>query len=245
MRYFSNALEDRRVCIRDSGINPYVNSYNTSSTKLRKSLTTGGETLTKATTVASNANTNLADSFTKLGSSNSYELLSNVNGGNNDAINSDWTSLGALTFNNSNSYNTDASPQYSDLSRAMRTHIDKFGETPTYVGKDGKVHVDREKLIQRVVDYYAGPEGGSMNLGGFSAERFANAGHDERMSMLRDMRQQNDAAKAAKFEEDLRLAKERDRQKAAKNNPAASGNNGWGKAIATIGTLIQAFGSSG
>lgn len=121
----------------------------------------------------------------------------------------------------------------------MRAHIDKFGEIPTRVGADGKVHVDREALTQRVVGYYAGPEGGSMNLGGFSAERFANAGHDERMSMLRDMRKQNDAAKAAKFEEDLRLAQERDAAKECNNNPAAhSGVDTTGKIIATVGQVI-------
>jgi hypothetical protein len=122
----------------------------------------------------------------------------------------------------------------------MRAHIEKFGETPTYVGKDGKVHVDREKLIQRVVDYHAGPEGGSMNLGGF-AERFAKAGHDERISMLQDMRKQNDAAKAAKFEEDLRLAKERDAAKVANNNQVTPAGNPLGKVIATLGTLATAF----
>lgn len=211
MRYFSDALEDRRVFIRSATNNPVSQLPG----------------IPRATAVTSTQIPPLSlitpsvppsDSFTTFKISSSFQ-------GDPTAA---WTGVGA-----------------KDLSPEMRTHIDKFGETPTYVGKDGKVHVDREKLIQRVVDYYAGPEGGSMNLGGFSAERFANAGHDERMSMLRDMRQQNDAAKAAKFEEDLRLAKERDRQKAAKNNPAASGNNGWGKAIATIGTLIQAFGSSG
>jgi hypothetical protein len=228
MRYFSDALEDRRVSIRDSGINPYVNSYNTSSTELRKGLATGGKTLAPGT-VSNITNTIPADSYVNQESSNAYQLSLSAKRGSNAAIISNWTNVGA-------------SPSSSDLSPEMRAHIEKFGETPTYVGKDGKVHVDREKLIQRVVDYYAGPEGG---LKGFSVQGFMAAGHDERIAMLRSMREQNDAAKAAKFEEDLRLAKERDAEKAAKNNPVASGNNGWGKAIATIGTLIQAFGSSG
>ena len=120
----------------------------------------------------------------------------------------------------------------------MRAHIEKFGETPTYVGKDGKVHVDREKLIQRVVDYHAGPEGG---LKGFSVQGFMAAGHDERISMLQDMRKQNDAAKAAKFEEDLRLAKERDAAEAVNNNQVTAAGNPLNKVIDTLGTLAIAF----
>jgi hypothetical protein len=233
MRYFSDALEDRRVSIGDSGINPYVNSYNTSSTELRKGLATGGKTLAPRT-VSNITNTIPADSYVNQESSNAYQLSLSAKRGSNAAIISDWTNVGASSFDN-----TEASlPSSSDLSPEMRAHIEKFGETPTYVGKDGKVHVDREKLIQRVVDYHAGPEGG---LKGFSVQGFMAAGHNERTSMLQDMRKQNDAAKAAKFEEDLRLAKERDAEKAAKNNPAASGNNGWGKAIATLGTLATAF----
>jgi hypothetical protein len=226
MRYFNNALEDRRVYIRE--INPYGNFYKTPSTELRRSLTTGGQTLTEATADNRyNTGNNLGDLF----SSNTSKLLV----GNNDAI-TPWTGVGAFS-----SGSTDAClPRYSDLSPGMRAHIDEFGEIPTRVGADGKVHVDREALTQRVVDYYAGPEGGSMNLGGFSAERFANAGHDERMSMLRDMRKQNDAAKAAKFEEDLRLAQERDAAKECNNNPAAqSGGDITGKLIATGFSIFE------
>ncbi|NBV99056.1 MAG: hypothetical protein EBR67_06035 [Proteobacteria bacterium] len=126
----------------------------------------------------------------------------------------------------------------TNLSPEMRAHIEKFGETPTYVGKDGKVHVDREKLIQRVVDYHAGPEGG---LKGFSVQGFMAAGHDERISMLQDMRKQNDAAKAAKFEEDLRLAKERDAAEAVNNNQVTAAGNPLNKVIDTLGTLAIAF----
>jgi hypothetical protein len=207
MRYFSNALEDRRVLIRSATNNPVSQLPD----------------IPRATAVTSTQipppslitpRVPRSDSFT---TSNHFKISSSFQGDPTAA----WTGVGA-----------------KDLSPEMRTHIDKFGETPTYVGKDGKVHVDREKLIQRVVDYYAGPEGG---LKGFSVQGFMAAGHDERISMLQDMRKQNDAAKAAKFEEDLRLAKERDAAKAANNNPAAAGGNGWGKAIATIGSLIQAF----
>lgn len=236
MRYFNNALEDRRVYIRDSGINPYAGSY-TTPTELRKSLTTGGKTLTEATVSnIANTKTNTADSYT--GSSNAHELSLIAKGSINDTTG--WTSLGALPFNDSNSDNTQASlPRYSDLPAPIRKEIDKTGEIPTYVGSDGKVHVDREALIQRVVDYYAGPEGGSMNLDGFSAERFANAGHDERMAMLGEMRKQNDAAKAAKFEEDLKLAQERDAAKEAQKNQAGSaGGNTTGQIIATVGQVI-------
>ena len=211
MRYFNNALEDRRVLIRSATNNPVSQLPGIPRATAVTSTQIPPPSLITPSVPRS-------DSFT---TSNHFKISSSFQGDRTAA----WTGVGA-----------------KDLSPEMRTHIDKFGETPTYVGKDGKVHVDREKLIQRVVDYHAGPEGG---LKGFSVQGFMAAGHDERISMLQDMRKQNDAAKAAKFEEDLRLAKERDRQKAAENNPAASGNNGWGKAIATIGTLIQAFGSSG
>jgi hypothetical protein len=214
MRYFSDALEDRRVLIRSATNNPVSQLPN-----IPRATTVSSTQIPPPSLINPNSSRVFpSDSFT---TSNHSEILSSVSGGSTAA----WTGVGA-----------------KDLSPEMRAHIEKFGETPTYVGKDGKVHVDREKLIQRVVDYHAGPEGG---LKGFSVQGFMAAGHDERIFMLQDMRKQNDAAKAAKFEEDLRLAKERDAEKAAKNNPVASGNNGWGKAIATIGTLIQAFGSSG
>lgn len=229
MRYFSDALEDRRVFyIRDSGINPYVNSYNTSSTELRKSLTTGGKTLTEATTVASNVtNTNSADSFTKLGSSNSYELLSNVNGSNNDAISSDWTSAGA--FKPSGSI-------------ALTEFKARFGEVPV----DANGNFNKEAMIAKASDGLLAEYGGSgEGASNFSVSNFMGLDHNARMYTLRKMKLEDEARTAAKFEEDLRLAKERDRQKAAENNPAASGNNGWEKVIAIIGNLIQAFGSSG
>jgi hypothetical protein len=219
MRYFNNALGDRRFYIIE--INPYGNSY-TPPTDLRMSLI-GGQTLTQATANNRyNTGNNLGDSF----SSNTSKLF-------NDAI-TPWTGVGAFSPGSTGA----CLPRYSDLSPGMRAHIDKFGELPTYVGDDGKVHVDREAQIQRVVDYYAGPEGGSMKLGGFSAERFANAGHDERMSMLRDMRKENDAAKAAKFEEDLRLAQERDAARECANNPVAqSGVDRTGQIIASVGAI--------
>lgn len=230
MRYFNNALEDRRVYIRE--INPYGNSYNTPSTKLRRSLTTGGQTLTEATANNRyNTGNNPGDLFSSNTSntSNTSKLLV----GNNDTH---WTGVGAFSPGSTGA----CLPRYSDLSPEMRAHIDRFGELPTYVGADGKVHVDRKAQIQRVVDYYAGPEGGSMKLGGFSAERFANAGHDERMSMLIDMRNQNDLAKAAKFEEDMRLAMERDAAKECNNNPAAHpGGDITGKILETIPLLVK------
>ena len=208
MRYFSDALEDRRVLIRSATNNPVSQLPGIPRATAVTSTQIPPPSLITPSVPRS-------DSFT---TSNHFKKSSSFQGDRTAA----WTGVGA-----------------KDLSPEMRTHIDKFGETPTYVGKDGKVHVDREKLIQRVVDYYAGPEGGSMNLGGFSAERFANAGHDERMSMLRDMRKQNDAAKAAKFEEDLRLAQERDAAKECNNNPVAqSGDDTTGKIIATVGQVI-------
>jgi len=226
MRYFNNALEDRRVYIRE--INPSGNSYNPPSTELRRSLTTGGQTLTEATANNRyNTGNNPVDLFSS-NTSNTSKLLV----GNNDTH---WTGVGAFSPGSTGA----CLPRYSDLSPGMRAHIDRFRELPTYVGADGKVHVDREAQIQRVVDYYAGPEGGSMKLGGFSAERFANADHDERMSMLRDMGEQNDLAKAAKFEEDLRLAQERDAAKECNNNPAVqSGVDTTGKILATVGQVI-------
>jgi hypothetical protein len=207
MRYFSDALEDRRVLIRSATNNPVSQLPN----------------IPRATTVSSTQipppslitpRVPRSDSFT---TSNHFEISSSVSGGSTAA----WTGVGA-----------------KDLSPEMRAHIEKFGETPTYVGKDGKVHVDREKLIQRVVDYHAGPEGG---LKGFSVQGFMAAGHDERIFMLQDMRKQNDAAKAAKFEEDLRLAMERDAAKAANNNQVTAAGNPLGKVIATLGTLATAF----
>lgn len=212
MRYFSDALEDRRVLIRSATNNPVSQLPN-----IPRATTVSSTQIPPPSLINPNSSRVFpSDSFT---TSNHSEILSSVLGGSTAA----WTGVGA-----------------KDLSPEMRAHIEKFGETPTYVGKDGKVHVDREKLIQRVVDYHAGPEGGSMNLGGF-AERFAKAGHDERISMLQDMRKQNDAAKAAKFEEDLRLAKERDAAKVANNNQVTPAGNPLGKVIATLGTLATAF----
>ena len=223
MRYFNNALEDRRVFyIIDSGINPYAGSY-TTPTKQPMNVSFGEPPLE----LIGGINTDTTDPFTT--TSNVF----NISPSNGDPAPT-WGRLGAVP------YNYDASPRYSDLSPAMRAHVDKFGETPTYVGSDGKVHVNREALIQRVVDSYAGPEGGSMNLDGFSVEGFMAADNDGRMAMLEEMRMQNDAAKAAKFEEDLRLAQERDAAKAAQNNAAGQAGGGWGPAIAS---LIQAFGS--
>jgi len=223
MRYFNNALGDRRVYIRNSGINPYESSYNTPSTELRRSLTAGKSLREATANNGSNTGNNLEDLF----SSNTSKLLSSFN-----SSTTAWNEIGASSVD---PRSTDAClPRYSDLSPEMRAHIDKFGEIPTRVGSDGKVHVDRAALTQRVADYYAGPEGGSMNLNGFSAERFVNAGPDERMSMLRDMRKENDAAKAAKFEEDLRLAQERDAARECANNPGvAPGTDMTGKLIAT------------
>jgi hypothetical protein len=224
MRYFNNALGDRRVYIRE--INPYGNSH-TPSIELRRRLI-GGQTLIQAADGTTTAPIR-PDSFAGAGS-NIHEI---------SALTA-WTSAGGFPVGDSNS-DSACLPRYSDLSPEMRAHIDKFGETPTYIGSDGKVHVDRAALTQRVADYYAGPEGGSMKLGGFSAERFANAG-PERMSMLRDMRKENDADKAAKFEEDMRLAMERD---AAKNNPACpagpAGNNITAQIIGSLGTIAQLF----
>jgi hypothetical protein len=237
MRYFNNALGDRRVYIRNSGINPYESSYNTPSTELRRSLT-AGKSLREATANNGSNTGNLEDLFSSNTSNTSKLLLSTKLSSSFNSSTTAWNEIGASSVD---PRSTDAClPRYSDLSPEMRAHIDKFGEIPTRVGADGKVHVDREALTQRVVDYYAGPEGGSMNLGGFSAERFANAGHDERMSMLRDMRKQNDAAKAAKFEEDLRLAQERDAAKECNNNPAAqSGGDITGKLIATGFSIFE------
>jgi hypothetical protein len=221
MRYFNNALEDRRVYIRDSGINPYVNSYNTSSTELRKSLTTGGKTLTEATTVASNVtNTNSADSFTKLGSSNSYELLSNVNGSNNDAISSDWTSAGA--FKPSGSI-------------ALTEFKARFGEVPV----DANGNFNKEAMIAKASDGLLAEYGGSgEGASNFSVSDFMNGNHADRMWDLGQMKAEHEAQKAAKFEEDLRLAQERDAAKEASNNPGVSGNNTTAQIIGTIGQVI-------
>jgi hypothetical protein len=209
MRYFSDALEDRRVLIRSATNNPVSQLPN-----IPRATTVSSTQIPPPSLINPNSSRVPSDSFT---TSNHFEISSSVSGGSTAA----WTGVGA-----------------KDLSPEMRAHIEKFGETPTYVGKDGKVHVDREKLIQRVVDYHAGPEGG---LKGFSVQGFMAAGHDERIFMLQDMRKQNDAAKAAKFEEDLRLAKERDAAKAANNNQVTAAGNPLGKVIATLGTLATAF----
>lgn len=226
MRYFSDALEDRRVYIRDSGINPYAGSYTTPPTELRKSLTTGGKTLTEAT--ASNiSNINPTDSFINADSSNTYKLLSSVNSSNNDAINSDWTSAGA--FKPSGSI-------------ALTQFKARFGEVPV----DANGNFNKEAMIAKASagfnTEYGGNRDGASN---FSVSDFMNGNHADRMWDLGQMKAEHEAQKAEKFKKDLADAKERDRQKAAENNPAASGNNPWEKVIATIGTLIQASASSG
>ncbi|MFM7457675.1 MAG: hypothetical protein ACKO3R_03310 [bacterium] len=220
MRYFSNALEDRRVYIRDSGINPYVNSYNTSSTELRKSLTTGGKTLTEATTVASNiTNTNPADSFTKLGSSNSYELLSNVNGSNNDAITSDWTSAGAFK------------------PIALTEFEARFGKVPV----DANGNFNEEAMIAMASAGFNTEYGGSGDgASNFSVSNWMRLDHDGRMYWLGNMKAEYEAQKAAKFEEDMRLAMERDAERERNNNPVAQpqNNNTTAQIIGTIGQAL-------
>jgi hypothetical protein len=220
MRYFSNFFEDRRILI---SVDPTSNKF-----ELLSHLTGGTLSSAPASTTAaapSTTDTGTQDSFTR--TSNRFQILSAAQGRSNIP---EWDAVGASSVHDSN---FDSLPRYADLSPEMRAHVDKFGETPTYVGSDGKVHVDREALTQRVVDYYAGPEGGSMNLNGFSAERFANADHDGRMSMLRSMREQNDVAKAAKFEEDMRLAQKRDAAKQTAANPQQA-QNGTANTMAMI-----------
>jgi hypothetical protein len=234
MRYFNNALGDRRVYIRE--INSYGNSYNTPPTELRRSLI-GGQTLTEAAANnGSNTGNNLEDLFSSNTSNTSKLLLSTKLSSSFNSSTTAWNEI--IGASSVDPRSTEAC--LPNLSPEMQAHIYKFGETPTYIGSDGKVHVDRAALTQRVADYYAGPEGGSMNLNGFSAERFANAGPDERMSMLRDMRKQNDEAKAAKFEEDLRLAQERDAARECANNPGvAPGTDMTGNILETIPMLVK------
>jgi hypothetical protein len=215
MRYFSNFFEDRRILI---SVDPTSHKF-----ELLGHLTRGGTLVSApASTTGTGTGTSISPNKTTTApinpdsfkTSNRFEILSAAQGGSNIP---EWGAVGASSVHDSNS---DTEPSYSDLSPEMRAHVDKFGKTPTYVDDDGKVHVDREALTQRVVDYYAGPEGGSMNLDGFSVQEFMGAGHDKRMSMIRSMREQNDLAKAAKFEEDMRLAQERDKQKAQEQTAA-------------------------
>jgi hypothetical protein len=228
MRYFSNFLEDRRMLI---SVDPVSNKFELLGHLTREGTLANAPAGTSISPYPFNKTTAPInpDSFE---TGNYFQILSAARGGSNIPA---WEAVGATDVDDSNSSSTNAClPRYSDLSPGMRAHIDKFGELPTYVGDDGKVHVDRAALTQRVADYYAGPEGGSMNLNGFSAERFVNAGPDERMSMLIDMRKENDAAKAAKFEEDLRLAQERDAARECANNPGvAPGTDMTGELIAT------------
>jgi hypothetical protein len=209
--------------------------------ELLSHLTRGG---TSASTPASTTGTSISpDSFNKtttapinsdsFKTSNHFEILSAAQGGTNISA---WDAVGATSVDDSNSCSTNTGlPRYADMSPAMRKLVDKVGDIPTITGPNGKVQVDREALTQRVVDYYTGPEGGSMNLDGFSVQGFMAADNDGRMSMLRSMREQNDVAKAAKLEEDMRLAQERDAAAKAKENPQPQQqpNN-------TLGTVLQA-----
>ena len=202
MRYFNNALEDRRVFyIIDSGINPYAGSTN-------NRFTVG----TRATIIPNAWTTttpNPVDIFTP-------------GGGTTATSTEEWRNIGAKQV----AERTVKTPAEKDFEARYGTEIPRK--------EDGSI--DTEAMVQAVVDYHVKD---GLNAEGFSAERFANAGHDERMAMLEEMRMQNDAAKAAKFEEDLRLAQERDAAKAAQNNAAGQAGGGWGPAIASIGSLIQ------
>lgn len=218
MRYFNDALEDKRVYIRDSGINPYAGSYTTAPTELRKSLTTGGKTLTEAT--ASNiSNISPTDSFINAESSNTYKLLSSVNSRNNDAINSDWTSAGALKPSGS---------------IALTEFKARFGEVPV----DANGNFDKEAMIAKASAGFNAEYGGNGDAASnFSVSNFMGLDNDGRMAMLGQMKAEHEAQKAAKFEEDMRLAKERDAAKQAQNNPVAA-NNTTAQIIGTIGQVI-------
>ena len=218
MRYFSNFLEDRRFFTSVGGSS---NRYELLKLSRTNKEVTASTTSTTPNTTPSTTNTGTSDLFT--GSNKNKIYQSTVHGNTTE-----WIGAGASSF--------DAS--YSDLSPEMRAHIDKFGETPTYVGDDGKVHVDREALTQRVADYYAGPEGGSMNLDGFSVQGFMAADNDGRMSMLKSMREQNNAYKAAKFEEDMRLAQERDAAKKFNTNTQQA-QNGTTNTMNTVMSAVM------
>jgi hypothetical protein len=209
MRYFSNFFEDRRMLTGSPSVGAsYSSSASNHSYSGQLTLTEKQAKLSDLTN-GNNTPKTKSDSFT---TSNHFEILSAAQGGTNISA---WDAVGATSVDDSNSCSTNTGlPRYADMSPAMRKLVDKVGDIPTITGPNGKVQVDREALIGQIVNYYTGPEGGSMNLNGFSAERFANANHDERMLMLRSMREQNDVAKAAKLEEDMRLAQERDKQKA-------------------------------
>jgi hypothetical protein len=237
MRYFSNFLEDRRMLI---SVDPVPNKFELLGHLTREGTLANAPAGTSISPYPFNKTTAPInpDSFE---TGNYFQILSAARGGSNIPA---WEAVGATDVDDSNSSSTNAClPRYSDLSPGMRAHIDKFGELPTYVGDDGKVHVDREAQIQRVVDYCAGPEGGSMNLDGFSVEGFMAADNDGRMSMLKSMREQNEVAKADKFEEDMRLAQERDAAKEAQKNQAgpAGGNNVIGGILNAGLSLLKAF----
>lgn len=227
MRYFSNALEDRRVFyIRDSGIKPYAGLPRTSSAQ---NLTAG--TLNSTPCVSDIPNTNPVDLFTNtnLGSSNSsnssnsFKLLSSVNDVND--VNGAWSAATGAQAVALEAVKTPAleavkTPAEKDFEERYGTEIPRK--------EDGSI--DTEAMVQAVVDYHVKD---GLNAEGFSAERFTNAGNDERMAMLGDMRKQNDAAKAAEFEEDMRLAMERDAAAKAAENPQTQQDN-------TLGMILNA-----
>jgi hypothetical protein len=182
--------------------------------QLRSELTKG-TSLSSATAnttgiTSSNTNTGTSDLFTTAGSDTS-KILASI-----DNNTTEWTKVNAV----------------SPKTEAERKFEQRYGtEIPR--NEDGSVNT--AAIVQAVVDYHVKD---GLNAEGFSAERFANADHDTRMSMLESMREQNEADKAAKFEEDMRLAVERDAAKECNNNPAAhSGVDTTGQIIASVGAI--------
>jgi hypothetical protein len=168
---------------------------------------------------SSNTNTGTSDLFTTAGS-NTSKILASIDN------TTEWTKVNAV----------------SPKTEAERKFEQRYGtEIPR--NEDGSVNT--AAIVQAVVDYHVKD---GLNAEGFSPELFANADHDTRMSMLRSMREQNEVEKAAKFEEDMRLAMERDAAaKAAAINTQPAQN---GTAVIVNGVMqiaefaLKAFGGA-
>ena len=222
MRYFNNAQEDRRVLISSPSVGGSSNAYELTNAARTISETSNGATSSNAHELA-----NAASTMGKTPSPNAVGVDRYDNTGSNkskirDAIDNgntnEWLKLNAKT----------APEKEFDL---------KYGETSR--NEDGSVN--KEAMIQKIVDSHMKD---GMNLDGFSVQGFMAADNNGRISMLRIMQEQYNANEAAKSEEYMRLARERDAARAARNNPSASNPNVTGQVLNTLLVGAQLYLSS-
>jgi hypothetical protein len=194
MRYFFNFLEDRKIFYTldssSASNNPYLGSYTTSATELRKSLTSGEKTLTEATN-SNTANTDSVDSFASAGS-NTSQILSLARGSTDDNTTAAWTASDATTIPK-----TDAGTEWQA----------RFGEIP--LKADGTL--DTEAMAGMVsaefnTIYSAGTGGGAsggLDLGGHSMASFNNLSFDEQMQIAYAQKDAQMQENNAKFQDAL------------------------------------------